>query len=50
MMTTYGWLVALERRRIIPDADTVFAEIRGLAAPLVPTQTIFRTKQPFETP
>lgn len=38
MMTTYGWLVALERRGVIPDADAVFAEIRGLAAPLVPTE------------
>lgn len=38
MMTTYGWLVALERRHVIPDADAMFAEIRGLAAPLVPAE------------
>lgn len=36
MMTTFAWLVALERRSILPDADAVFADIRGLSAPLVP--------------
>jgi hypothetical protein len=35
-MTTFAWLVALERRSIIPDADAVFADSRGLSAPLVP--------------
>jgi len=36
MMTTFAWLIALERRNVIPDADAVFADIRGLSAPLVP--------------
>jgi hypothetical protein len=31
-------LVGLERRHIIEDADEVFAIIRGLAAPIVPSQ------------
>jgi hypothetical protein len=35
-ITTYGLLVGLERRGIIPDADELFARIRGLDAPLVP--------------
>lgn len=38
MMTTFGWLVALERRGIIPDADALFADIRGLSAPLAPRE------------
>lgn len=36
LITTYGLLVGLERRGIIPDADDLFARIRGLHAPLVP--------------
>jgi hypothetical protein len=35
--TTYALLVCLERANIIEDADEVFAAIRGLAAPLVPS-------------
>jgi hypothetical protein len=38
MISTYGLLVGLERLGAIPDADVVFARIRGLEAPLVPTQ------------
>ncbi|MCK9908187.1 hypothetical protein MXD81_03535 [Microbacteriaceae bacterium K1510] len=36
LITTYGLLVGLERLGIIPDADDLFARIRGLDAPLVP--------------
>jgi hypothetical protein len=39
LITTYGLLVGLERRGLIPDADAVFAGIRGFGAPLVPSQT-----------
>lgn len=42
MITTYGLLVGLERRGFIPDADAVFARIRGLDAPLVPGQPAAR--------
>jgi hypothetical protein len=42
LITTYGLLVGLERRGIIPDADAIFARIRGLDAPLVPTQVAAR--------
>lgn len=38
LATTYGLLVGLERRGIIPDADDVFARIRGIDAPLVPSE------------
>lgn len=38
LTTTYGVLVGLERRHIIEDADAVFASIRGLVAPLVPSE------------
>lgn len=38
LTTTYGVLVGLERQHIIEDADEVFASIRGLAAPLVPSE------------
>jgi hypothetical protein len=34
---TYGLLVRLERSGVIADADEVFASIRGLSAPLVPS-------------
>jgi hypothetical protein len=37
LTTTYGLLVRLERSGLIPDADEVFASIRGLSAPLVPS-------------
>jgi hypothetical protein len=38
LATTYGVLVGLERRHIIEDADAIFASIRGLTAPLVPSE------------
>src|ERR1700753_4004643 len=37
-LTICGVLVGLERRHIIEDAEEVFAIIRGLAAPIVPSQ------------
>jgi len=36
LVTTYGLLVGLERRDIIPDADEFLVRIRGFDAPLVP--------------
>jgi len=37
LTTTYAFLVELERRGAIPDADEIFANVRGLSAPLVPS-------------
>lgn len=42
LITTYGLLVGLERRGFVPDADKVFARIRGLDASLVPGQPAAR--------
>lgn len=39
LMTTFAWLVALERRGVIPDADAVFADIRGLGASSTPSDS-----------